>query len=53
MDTKDCQEYLNRWKLVAVVEEQEIRNASFKLMLRQTFSIWNIGRSRKRWLSKN
>jgi hypothetical protein len=33
MDTNDCQEYLNRWKLVAVVEQQEIRKASFKLML--------------------
>jgi len=45
MDTNDCQEYLNRWKLVAAVEQQEIRKASFKLMLRQTFSIWDIGRS--------
>jgi hypothetical protein len=45
MDTKDCQEYLNRWKLVAEVEGQEIRDASFKLLLQQTFSIWDIGRS--------
>ena len=45
MDKEDFQEYLNRWSLVADVEEQEIRNASFELMLKQTFSIWDIGRS--------
>jgi hypothetical protein len=45
MDKEDCQEYLNRWKLVAEVEEQEIRNASFKLLLQQSFSVWDIGKS--------
>jgi len=45
MDKEDCQKYLNRWKLVAEVEEQAIRNASFKLLLQQTVSIWDIGRS--------
>lgn len=45
MDKQECQEYINRWKLVAEAEEQEIRNASFKLLLQQTFSIWDIGRS--------
>jgi hypothetical protein len=45
MDTKDYQQYLNRWKLVAEVEEQEIRNASFELLFKQTLSIWEIGRS--------
>jgi len=45
MNKKDYQEYINRWKLVADVEAKEIRNASFELMMKQTFAIWDIGRS--------
>ena len=45
MDKIDFQEYLNRWKLVDEIEAWEIRNASFELMVKQTFSIWDIGRS--------
>lgn len=42
---KDYHEYLNRWKLVSEVEENEIRWASFELLLQQTCSIWDIGKS--------
>ena len=45
MDKKEYQEYISRWKLVVEVEAQEIKNASFELLLQQTFSIWDIGRS--------
>jgi hypothetical protein len=45
MDKIDFQEYLDRWKLVAEVEAREIKTASFELLLQQTFSIWDIGRS--------
>ena len=45
MDKKDYQEYLDRWQMVAEVEDQEIKNVSFEQMLKQTFSIWDIGRS--------
>jgi hypothetical protein len=44
MDKKDLQQYMDRWKLVADVESKEIRNASFELMMKQTFAIWDIGR---------
>lgn len=45
MDKKDLQDYLNRWKLVVDAEDHELKNASFELMLKQTLSIWDIGRS--------
>lgn len=45
MDKKDYREYIDRWRLVADVEAKEIRNASFELMMKQTFAIWDIGRS--------
>jgi hypothetical protein len=37
--------YKNQWKLVAEVENQEIREAPPELLLKQTFSIWEIARS--------
>jgi hypothetical protein len=37
--------YKKRWKLVAEAENREIREASPELLLRQTFSIWEIARS--------
>ncbi len=37
--------YKNRWKLVAEAENREIREASTELLLKQTFSIWEIARS--------
>jgi len=37
--------YKNRWKLVAEAENQEIREAPPELLLRQTFSIWEIASS--------
>jgi hypothetical protein len=45
MNKEDFQEYMNRWTLVADVKKREIRNASFELMLKQTFAVWDIGRS--------
>ena len=44
-EKKAYQEYLNRWKLVAEIEAQEIKDMSFELLLQQTLSIWDIGRS--------
>ena len=44
MDKKDLHQYMDRWKLVAAVESKEIKNASFELMMKQTFAIWDIGR---------
>jgi len=44
MDKNDLHQYRDRWKLVADVESKEIRNASFELMMKQTFAIWDIGR---------
>ena len=37
--------YKNQWKLVAEAENQEIREAPVELLLKQTFSIWEIARS--------
>ena len=37
--------YKNRWKLVAEVQKQEIREAPLELLIKQTFSIWEIARS--------
>ena len=37
--------YKNRWKLVADAENQEIREAPLELLIKQTFSIWEIARS--------
>jgi hypothetical protein len=45
MIKKDIQTYMDRWKLVYKVEEQEMRDASFELLLQQTFTIWDIGKS--------
>ena len=45
MDKKDYRAYLNRWKLVTEIEEDEIRNSSFEFLLQQTLSIWDIGKS--------
>ena len=42
---EEIQTYKNRWKLVAEAENREIRNAPPELLLKQTFSIWEIGRS--------
>jgi hypothetical protein len=37
--------YKNRWKLVADAENQEIREAPLELLIKQTFSIWEIAGS--------
>ncbi len=37
--------YKNRWNLVADAENQEIREAPLELLIKQTFSIWEIARS--------
>jgi hypothetical protein len=37
--------YKNRWNLIAEAENQEIREASPELLLKQTFSIWEIANS--------
>jgi hypothetical protein len=37
--------YKNRWNLVAEAENDEIRQASSELLLKQTFSIWEIADS--------
>ena len=42
---EQIQTYKNRWKLVAEAENREIREAPPELLLRQTFSIWEIARS--------
>ena len=42
---EQIQTYKNRWKLVADAENREIREAPPELLLRQTFSIWEIARS--------
>jgi hypothetical protein len=45
MIKEQIQTYKNRWKLVAEVENREIREAPSELLLKQTFSIWEIARS--------
>jgi hypothetical protein len=45
MIKEDCQAYLDRWKLTQEVEEQELREAPFELLLQQTISIWEMGRT--------
>ena len=37
--------YKNRWNLVVEAENKEIKEAEPELLLRQTFSIWEIARS--------
>lgn len=39
---EDVRIYKNRWNLVAEAENHEIRQASPELLLKQTFSIWEI-----------
>ena len=38
-------DYLNRWQLVKEREDQEMREATFDLLFKQTLSVWDIGRS--------
>jgi len=45
MDKTEYKKYISRWESVKEIEAQEIKNAPFKLLLLQTFSIWDIGRS--------
>jgi hypothetical protein len=45
MDKEDCQRYISRWESVKEIEAKEAKNAPFNLLLLQTFSIWDIGRS--------
>jgi hypothetical protein len=45
MFEEQIQTYKNRWKLVAEAENREIREAPPELLLKQTFSIWEIARS--------
>ena len=42
---EDVRIYKNRWNLVAEIENQEIREAPTELLLKQTFSIWEIASS--------
>ena len=39
------QTYKDRWKLVAEIENREIREAPPELLFKQTVSIWEIARS--------
>ena len=38
-------DYLNRWQLVKEKEDQEMRDAPFDLLFKQTLSIWDISNS--------
>jgi len=42
---EQIQSYRSRWNLVAAAENQEIREAPLELLIKQTFSIWEIARS--------
>ncbi len=39
------QDYLNRWQVVKEKEDQEVREASFDLLFKQTLSVWDISNS--------
>jgi hypothetical protein len=45
MKKGDLQAYLNRWKLVAEIEKQEIKEAPFELLMKQTLSIWDMSKA--------
>jgi hypothetical protein len=45
IEKKDYQNYLDRWRLVKEVEENEMRQASFELQFKQTLAIWDIGKA--------
>ncbi len=45
MNKKDCQAYLDRWKLVEEIERRELKTASPELLVRQTMAIWDMGRA--------
>lgn len=45
MIKKDFQAYLDRWKLIQEVEDQELKEAPFELLLQQTISIWEMSRT--------
>lgn len=45
MNREDLQQYVDRWRLIQQVEEEELKNASPELMIRQTLSIWEIART--------
>ena len=42
---EEIRTYKKRWKLVAEAENREFREAPPELLLKQTFSIWEIARS--------
>jgi len=42
---EQVQTYQNRWILVTEAEKNEIKEASLELLLKQTFSIWEIAKS--------
>ena len=42
---KSYQDYINRWQMVKEKEDQEIREAPFDLLFKQTLSIWGISDS--------
>ena len=42
---KIYQEYVNRWEMVKEKEEQEVREAPFDLLFKQTLSVWEISKS--------
>ena len=39
------QDYLNKWQLVKEKEDQEMREAPFDLLFKQTLSIWDMSRA--------
>ncbi len=45
MHKKQIQSYRTRWNLVVEAENQEIREAPLELLIKQTFSIWEIART--------
>ena len=42
---KTYHDYLIRWQLVKEKEEQEVRDAPFDLLFKQTLSVWEISKS--------
>lgn len=42
---REYQDYLYRWKLVKEKEDQEVREAPFELLFKQTLSVWDISNS--------
>ena len=45
MDQSDAKRFADRWRLVKLFEDEELKNASMEITIQQMLSIWEISRT--------